>query len=159
MKFFTLICIFASFFNFAFAQKILLLEKPGTINNVKYKIGDGIDLSTDQKQKISGIISNIGDSIITVNYSKVKISEIRYINKRNVFPSILSGIGIQGGLAYVGIDLINNVINNETPYIRKSTLKTGAYSFGIGIIANLFIKNKRKIDGKKWRLTVLDFDK
>ncbi len=158
MKLFVIIIVFSLLSMPICAQKILLLEKPGTINNIKFRIGDRIEFSTIENLKNLGIISHIGDSTITVNYLKVKINEIKYIYKRLLFPSIMNGVGIQGGIAYVGIDIINNLINDESPYIKKSTLKTTGYTIGIGIIAKFFSKNKRKIDGKNWRLTILDFD-
>jgi len=161
LKFYEAFCnnySFSTFINAYLCPKILLLEKPGTINNIKFRIGDRIEFSTIDNLKNWGIISHIGDSTITLNYLKVKINEIKYIYKRLLFPSIMNGVGIQGGLAYVGIDIINNLINDESPYIKKSTLKTSGYTIGIGIIAKFFSKNKRKIDGKNWKLTILDFD-
>lgn len=159
MKLFFIIVVFSIFTVSVSSQKILLLEKPGTVNNIKYRIGDRIDISTKEKINYSGIITYIGDSTINVNYSKIKISEIQYINIRRLLPSIINGIGVQGGLAYIGIDCINNSINNETPILRKTTLKTGLFFLGTGLLADIFSKSKRKIDGKKWRISILDFDK
>jgi hypothetical protein len=159
MKLFFIFVVFSIFTVSVSSQKILLLEKPGTVNNIKYRIGDRIDIYTKEKINYSGIITYIGDSTINVNYSKIKISEIQYINIRRLLPSIINGIGVQGGLAYIGIDCINNSINNETPILRKTTLKTGLFFLGTGLLADIFSKSKRKIDGKKWRISILDFDK
>ena len=52
------------------AQMILLLEKPDTIKNIKYRVGDQIYVKTKDKLKFSGAINIITDSSIIVNYDE-----------------------------------------------------------------------------------------
>ena len=52
------------------AQMILLLEKPGTVKNIKYRAGDQIYVKTKDNLKILGTINIITDSSIIINYDE-----------------------------------------------------------------------------------------
>lgn len=52
------------------AQMILLLEKPGTVKNIKYRAGDQIYVKTKDNLKFLGTINIITDSSIIINYDE-----------------------------------------------------------------------------------------
>lgn len=144
--------------HFVFSQCILLLEKPGTVNNAKFRAGNRIDVKTINNERISGVINHIRDTAIIVNYNLIKLSEIKNIYTRRTMISVFSHIGIKGGLGYVAIDGFNSLINNEDPVFRNSTLKTGGIMFAAGVLLKSISNRKRHIDNKKWRLKVLNFN-
>ncbi|NVN95652.1 MAG: hypothetical protein HXX18_10265 [Bacteroidetes bacterium] len=96
----------------ALGQCIFMVEKPGTITNLKYRAGDRIDLKTKTGDRFSGFINQIRDTAIVVNNNLIFNNDISIIFTRRVIFSMLSVAGTKGGLAYVGIDGINNLINN-----------------------------------------------
>lgn len=64
------------------AQMILLLEKPGTVKNIKYRAGDQIYIKTKDELKFSGTINIITDSSIIVNYDvEILTSDVKLINR------------------------------------------------------------------------------
>jgi hypothetical protein len=152
-----LIGIFQIMLMTAFGQRVFMVEKPGTVNNLKYNIGDRIELKTNKGERISGMINQLSDSSIVVNYNYVKIEDILIVYTRRYVFSILSAAGTTGGLAYVSIDAFNNLINNQDEIFRKSTLKTGSIMFGTGLLLKLISKRKRHINNEDWRIKVLDF--
>ena len=141
----------------ALGQCIFMVEKPRTITNLKYRAGDRIDLKTKTGDRFSGFINQIRDTAIVVNYNLIMNENISIIFTRRVIFSMLSVAGTKGGLAYVGIDGINNLINNERPVCKTSTLKTGSIMFGIGLLLKLVSKRKIHISNENWRIKVLDF--
>lgn len=145
-------------YNFAQSQCILLLEKPGTVKNIKFRVGERIDVKTKNGDRINGIINKISDTAIIVNYFLIKIDEIKSIYSRRIILSALSHTGIKGSLGYTGIEAFNNLINNENPIFRNSTLKTGGIIFAGSIILKTITLRKRHIDNYKWRLKVLNFN-
>jgi hypothetical protein len=144
--------------NFSFSQCILLLEKPGTVNNTKFRVGNRIDVKTINNERINGLINQIRDTAIIVNYNLIKLSEIKIIYTRRTMISVFSHLGIKGGLGYVGIDGFNNLINNEKPVFRNSTLKTSGIMFVTGVLLKSISNRKRHINNEKWRLKVLNFN-
>ena len=52
------------------AQMILLLEKPGTVKNIKYRAGDQIYVKTKDNLKFLGTINIITDSSFIINYDE-----------------------------------------------------------------------------------------
>jgi hypothetical protein len=141
----------------SYGQLVFMVEKPGTINNLKYRCGERMDLKTKSGERISGIINQIRDTAIVVNYLMVKNDNIAIIYTRRVINSMFSAAGIFGGIGYVGIDGLNNLINNESPIIRKSVVKTGGIMLGAGLLLKLFSMRKRHINNEDWRIKVLDF--
>jgi len=144
-------------FLYVSSQNILVIEKPGTVKNIKFRSGDRIELKTLNGEKIKGIINQIRDTAIVVNYYLININEISKIYSFRRLISAFSFAGIEGGLGYVVIDGFNSLINNERPIIRNSTLKTGGIMFGAGLLLKSLSKRKRSIDNHKWRIKVLNF--
>ncbi len=141
----------------SFGQQVFVIEKPGTVNNLKYAVGNKIELKTKTGERISGIIRQIRDTAIVVNYYLIMNDDIAIVYTRRAIFSIFSAVGTAGGLTYVSVDGFNNLINNERPIFRTSTLKTGGIMFGTGGLLYLISKRKRHINNKDWRIKILDF--
>ncbi len=141
----------------AFGQHIFMVEKPGTVNNLKYSTGDRMDLKTKTGERVSGIINQVRDTAIVVNYYLVMNDDIAIVYTRRAIFSAFSSVGTTGGLAYVGIDGFNNLINDERPVFRATALKTGGIMFGAGMLLKFISKRKRHINNQDWRIKVLDF--
>ena len=141
----------------SFGQRVFMIEKPGTVNNLKYHAGDRIDLKIKTGERFFGFINQIRDTAIIINYNLVMNDDIAIVYTRRTIFSMFSVVGTKGGIAYVGIDGINNLINNEKPVCKTTTLKTGGIMFGAGLLLKLVSKRKRHINDKGWRIKVLDF--
>jgi len=150
-------CILQCLLSAGYCQLVFMVEKPGTVNNLKYRSGDRIDLKTISGERISGIINQIRDTAIVLNYYLIKNDDIAVIYTRRVIFSMFSAAGIYGGIGYVGVDGFNNLINNESEIFRKSTLKTAGFMLGTGVFLNLFTHRRRPINHKDWRIKILDF--
>lgn len=153
-----LVLVFLQFFVIlVFSQNILLVEKPGKVNNIKYRVGDRIDLKMLSGERHSGIINQIRDTAIVVNYILIMNNEIKNIYTLRRIISAFSHAGIKGGIGYFAIDGFNSLINNERPVFRNSTLKTAGIMFGVGLFFKSISKRKRHIDNENWRIKVLNF--
>lgn len=141
----------------SYGQRVFMVEKPGTVNNLKYNVGDRMELKTKAGEHISGIINQVRDTAIVVDYIFVMNDDIKNIYTRRVIFSVFSEVGIKGGIGYVFIDGFNNLINNESEIFRESALKTGGIMVGAGLLLKLISKRKRHIDNQHWRIKVMDF--
>ncbi len=140
-----------------FSQKILVVEKPGTINNIKYTVGSTIKIKTIEGLRIDGHIILITDTTVVINYFTIKIRDIKNVYANRRLLQDFSALGITGGIAYTSIDALNGFINNDTPILRKNALKISGVMLGAGIIFKLFDTKKLKINNKDWRIKILDF--
>ena len=142
------------------AQNIFLLEKPGTIKNKKYYVGDQIKIRTIEKDTIiEGVINKIFDSVLIIDYNnEVRVSDIKMIYTKRWGFNLLKGIFQLSGFAYLGISSINGLINNDKPILPKETLiiSGGLIIAGFAMVP---LANKRHIiDQEKWRVKTLIFD-
>lgn len=138
------------------AQKILLLEKPGTVKNIKYRVGDQIYIKTKDKLKFSGTINIITDSSIIVNYDvEILIKDITIVFQEMWFISLFSRVAYISGAGYLILDAFNRTINNEYPIIDKSSFIIGASLIGGGLLMKANSYKRCKIN-KPWRFKVLD---
>lgn len=139
-------------------QKLLVLEKAGTVKNYKYKVGDKITVETRRDKLVfSGSLTEIKDSTIVIeNYNEIKLTEISRVLRKRELLRIFSGAAISAGVFYISLDALNGLINNDSPVIAESTLIASGALIGSGLLMKLFVI--RKIDLEvKWRLKILDF--
>lgn len=139
------------------AQRVLLVEKPGTFKNFKYFEGDGIILrKISTGTKIDGIIHEISDTSILVNYdNEIMLNDIERIIKPRWGFTLLSRITRIAGAGYLAIDMVNNAINNETVVDENTLIISGSLvAFSYALVP--LNKRKMKVD-KKWRLKILNF--
>ncbi len=139
-------------------QKLLVLEKAGTVKNYKYKTGDKIRIETVRDNLVyMGEITEIKDSsIIIESYTEIKLREICKVFRQRELMRTFSGAAISGGVFYLSLDAVNGVINNDSPIIAKNTLIASGILVGAGLLMRQFVF--RKFETKvKWRLKILDF--
>jgi len=139
-------------------QKLLVLEKAGTVKNYKYKLGDEISVETKHENLVfSGSLTAIKDSTIVVEYyNEIKLAEIsRVLRKRELFR-IFSRAAIYAGVFYISLDALNGLINNDSPVIAENTLIATGALLGSGLLMKQFVIRKIDLEDK-WRLKILDF--
>ncbi len=139
-------------------QKLLVLEKAGTVKNYKYKLGDEITVETKRdKQVFSGSLTEIKDSAIVVEYyNEIKLTEISRVLRKRELMRIFSGAAITAGVFYFSLDALNGIINNDSPVIAESTLIATGALLGSGLLMKQFVIRKIDLEDK-WRLKILDF--
>lgn len=142
------------------AQNIFLLEKPGTINNKKYYVGNHIKIKTIAKDTIiSGVINKIYDSALIVDYnSEIRLSDIKMIYTKRWGFNLLQRIFQVSGFSYLGLSTINGLINNDQPIVPEETLIISGGLIAAGFAMVPLANKRHKIDNKNWRVKVLVFD-
>ena len=141
------------------AQNIFVLERPGTIKNYKFYSGDKIKLRTISNDTIiSGIITNIHDKSIIINDANEIVSgDMDAIYRKRWGYSFLQYLSLFAGIAYVGINTLNGVINSDKPIVPTETLIISGSMIAFGIALTPLTTRKHKIDNQKWRVLILDF--
>jgi hypothetical protein len=153
---FWLLFIFGS--NLA-AQNIFVLERPGTVKNFKYYQGDNIKIRTISSDTIiSGPINRIFDSSIIINNSnEILIADMAAIYKKRWGYGFLQYLTIFAGAAYLGINSLNGIINDDQPVVPQETLIISGSLIAFGLALTPLTTRKFKIDNEKWRIIILDF--
>ena len=144
-----------------YSQQYLIVQKCGTVKNVKYEVNDKISFQTLKGEfHIEGTITKIKDSTITIDtFYEINLKNIATVFRLRSFLNGLSKIFfIRGGIVYVSIVGINGIINNDSPLIDEQTLIISASMVAIGFALKPFITKKFDVTGK-WCLKVIDFDK
>ncbi len=140
------------------AQKILVIEKPGTVKNIKFEVNDRIKFKLENNMKINGRIQKLTDSSVFINREEFLFLKIKYFYRDRFGWKVLSNTTFQAGVAYLGIDALNNLVNNERPVVSAKTLKPSMILIIIGVLASPLIEKRLEVR-KKWRVRVLDFDR
>lgn len=141
------------------AQKVLLLQKPGTTTRFLYRSGDKITLRMGEPEfVVSGEITYIDDSLCTVNknytFQLAKVNEVDrkrhwfYVNWRKLF--LASGL-------YAGGSMINRALNNDKPLIDNTIPIVSGSFIALGT-TSFFLRYRRCKMEDNWQLKVLDFD-
>jgi hypothetical protein len=141
------------------AQNILVLERPGTVKNLKYYQGDKIKIRTIAADTIiSGSINRIFDSSIIINNSnEILIADMAAIYKKRWGYGFLQYLTIFAGVAYLGINSFNGIINDDQPVVPQETLIISGSLIAFGFALTPLTTRKFKIDNEKWRIIILDF--
>jgi len=165
---FTMTYIILFFILFGFSVEItaqsnrflsLDIERISTTKRIKFYEKDKISLKIKgSKHKIKGIIVSINDTSIFIDSTEtVLIKNIRKIlvDKSNYLTHAAS-IFISGcGVGYVGLDALNNVINNDKPILRCVDVQIGLGLLAVGQAFRIF-SIKRYTINKKHRLKFID---
>lgn len=132
------------------AQNMLVVEKPGTVNNKIYYAGNHIELKTKDGLRISGPINIIRDSVMVVDFvHEVNIENIEIIYKLRYGLNITGSALIGGGALYMALDLINNQsVDEQGLWVASGVIVSG-------IILKLFAKKKMRLEEGKWRAKIL----
>lgn len=137
------------------AQTMLVVEKPGTVNRQIYYAGDHIQIKTKDGLKISGPINLISDSSIVIDY----VNTIDYENIEAVYKStkLLNLFGtalLGGGIMYISLDLLNggyrhkSVVSSQNFWIASGIVVTGT-------VMKIFSRKKQNLTNGKYRIKVL----
>ncbi|OQX80805.1 MAG: hypothetical protein B6D61_01560 [Bacteroidetes bacterium 4484_249] len=152
--------IFIISFTVLFSQNIFLLERPGSIKNYKYYVNSPIRLKIISPDTlISGEISRINDTSIIVNFAnEIALKNISCIYTKRWGVSFLQKIFLFTGIPYLALSVVNGAINNDNTVVSKNTFIISGCLIGAGIALMPLTKRKHKIDNKKWRLKILNFE-
>ena len=139
-----------------YSQKMIIVERPGTVKNFKYKKGNKIFLKKIDEEKLSGRISKITDTSFFINKNiEVKLSEITIVFKPRGFL-YRSYIQIRfAGYAFLSLNTFNRLVHNEKPVFDNSGLIAGFSTIGISYAMQAFAFRKLKV-GEKWRIKIID---
>ena len=158
-----LFLIWTIFFVFCFqtidAQKVLLLQKPGTSKRYFYRTGDKISaLIGSPEFKASGEITYIDDSVFTINrnftFPIANVNEV--IRKRHWFYYSWAKLFAASAL-YAGGSIINRGIHDEEPMIDYTVPIVSGSLIALGTTSYLLRYKKCKMENN-WKLKVLDYD-
>ncbi len=139
------------------SQKFLLLDKTGSLKNIKYFSGDLINLSAyDNSLKLEGKISGFTDSTVFINgESEIPIKNISCIQRERFMIRKITKTLYVFGAAYFVLTGFNRLINKDYPVYDKQSIMISGGIVIAGYLMHLLIFKKYKINGK-WKLTILD---
>lgn len=141
------------------AQKVLLLQKPGTTKRYFYNQGDKIAIRMGEPEfEVSGEITSIDDSTCTVNRNYTfQLSKVHQVYIRRPFLSgswrtwfVAAGIYFFGSMFNHAINGEEPLIDNTVPYVSGSFIALGTTSY--------LLRNKHCKMENGWVLKVLDYD-
>jgi hypothetical protein len=138
------------------AQRILIVEKPGKFKNFKYFVGSDISLRIlPAGNRVSGIIHEITDSSILINYdNEIMLSDIERVIKNRWGFSLLSKVTRISGAGYFVIDALNSVITgNPTIVTEKTAIISGSLVAFSYVLVPL---HSRPLKKGKWRIKILN---
>lgn len=138
-------------------QDILLVEKPGTVNNYKYYVNDFVSVKTIFPDTVfSGKISEIRDSSFVISYNnEVFIKNIDAVYRSRYGINLLQKIFLIGGGAYLSLLTINGVISSDTGEINKIPFIVAGSLIVAGIAIIPLKKRKMKTENYKWRIKII----
>lgn len=141
------------------AQKVLLLQKPGTPTRFFYHVGDKISVLTGTPQfTANGEITYIDDSVFTLNrnftFSIANVDVV--VRKRHWFYVSWSKF-FAAAVLYAGGSMINRAIHDEEPLIDNTIPIVGGSFIAMGTASYLLRYRKCKIEDP-WLLKVLNYD-
>ena len=138
------------------SQAFLLVESTRRFKNYKYFPGDKIMVSTYSKQlTVSGLISGFSDSTILIGeWDEVRIDDISQVHRVRGGIRYFSNALLLAGPAYLGIDLTNRLINNDSPVVLPETALISGGLVATGLALKLL--RYRKLDCKDWNLMIID---
>lgn len=138
------------------AQRILLLQKNGGLKNFKYFVGNAITIKTKSGVKVEGIIHEITDSSIYVNWDyEIMLNDMDRILKHRWGYGLLSKVTRIAGAGYFLLDVTNNIITGNPTIVNEQTawISAGLIAFSYAIVP---LHYRRMKIGEKWRVQVLN---
>jgi hypothetical protein len=138
------------------AQRVMLLERPGTSRYFMYKQGDHISVALMRTDlRISGEITHLDDSSLSINNINYSLTDIQRVNRHHAFLSGLKKTLQGAAVMYFGFSAVNRAIHNEKPVIDNSVPVICSSLLALSGIPYLF-QNSRYLTGTRWRLRVID---
>ncbi len=141
------------------AQKVILLQKPGTTKRFMFKTGDNITVMMGNPEFIAGgVITYIDDTLCIVNKNyTIPFASVKEVKITRHFLNSAWRKMFLVPVVYSGISLINRGIHKEKPLIDNTILIAGGSFIALGSAAYLLRYRHCKMDNG-WKLKVLDFD-
>ena len=156
LMFFDLLLIWS-----AGSQNIFLIERPGTVKNLKFHEGDGIHILVKNQPavpEIEGTLTQIRDSSILVDdMYLIPLKDITAVYKERFWPRLAVPVLFIAGIGYIVLEGFNRAINKDAPLITKETAIISS-SLVAGGLALIPLKDRKYIVGEKWRVRSLVFD-
>lgn len=147
---------------FCNAQKVLQLERKGSLHTTKIMVGETITfkLFNDDKGWYERTIFDIEPNRNQLNLEGTMISidsiSIIRFDKRPTIPFILGTTLQAGGANIILLDLYYGVVQNRE--IEARTFITGAANIGVGTLIKKIFPYKKFRVGKSKRLRLLDLN-
>ncbi|MEI6061641.1 MAG: hypothetical protein WCR72_13095 [Bacteroidota bacterium] len=141
------------------AQKVILLQNPGTTKRILYHTGDKIAVRMGEPEfSVNGEITFIDDSVCTVNNNYTfPLSKVKEVyRKRSWFYASWSKL-FAASVIYAGGSMINRSIHNEKPLIDNTIPIVSGSFVALGTASCLLRYRHFKMEDN-WHLKVLDFD-
>ena len=150
------------FFNSSHAQKFLALDVYHFTGNMKrihfYKNSQIIYKVKNSRVLYSGAIIDINDSGFTIEKQEpVRIQDVRSItiDRSNFVTRAIPEFLMAFGGGFIVLDSFNDLLNGDSPVIKKETMIEGAAFAASGWLLLRFAKKKYRI-GKRRALKVID---
>ena len=141
------------------AQKVLLLEKPGTTKRYLYKTGDKISVRLGEPEfAVYGDITYLDDSVCTINKDYTfQLAKVKEVTRTRHFLNANWRKWFLVPVVYTGGSIINRSIHKEKPLIDNTIPIVAGSAIALGTASLLLRYSRHKMkDG--WHLKVLDFD-
>ena len=137
----------------------LEIEHGSNFKRIKYFTGDEIIYKLKQdNRRYHGVITMISDTGIIVDTSVVvlykEIGKV-LVDNSNSLTKVASVFFKGCGIGYVGLDILNNLINSNKPVINPLTIEIGTGLFLSGQIIKWLSIKHYKIN-KKHRIKFID---
>lgn len=140
-------------------QKILLLEKAGTVNNYKYHVNEPIVLKVNGVNgKVKGTINKLTDTSMVLDFvTEIKFRSITDIYRPTWVGHWLPEVFIKASIGYFLVVGINNLLQHVYPVMPSDVIITVAALAGAGAGLSYLLTRHYKLS-KGWRIRLIDFD-
>lgn len=103
----------------AFCQSSLIINTRGRVKRVHYYLGDKVSVKLKNKIVVSGVLSQLMDSSMVINNRIVLLNDIGVVYRsRGKGYGIFGPVLVISGSVYIGLDIVNNLINyNSNGYL------------------------------------------
>lgn len=146
------------------AQKVLQLERAGSLKTEKIHIGETITfkLRHDDAGWYERMIMDIDPDTKRLNLEGVmihvdSISMLKF-DKRPLVPTIIGTALQAGGEFMILFDVSRGLVWDKDRGIDGATIISGAVNIGVGTLLRSIFRNKKFKVGKRRRLRVLDLN-
>ena len=147
---FIFILLFSVFSQVLHAQRTLGLDKSGKKKRIHFYEGQRLKVKLITNEKVGGTLDAIYDSSFVIEGRKISLNEVATVySERGVFK-YLGGAFMAGGALYLGIDVVNNLINyNSREYvISQNTLLYSGTAIAVGGVLFYFGTRRTQVYGK-----------
>jgi len=127
------------------------IKKAGTVKRIKFYENDYITLKVKSyKKKFRGTITSLTDTSLVVDSMTIMYKDITkvVVDNNNSLTKVARAFLMIAGGGYIGLDIINNLINSNVPTINPRTVIIGAALIVSGQLVKWLSIKHYKIDNK-----------